>query len=108
MRLLVCHVVGASVQSLGEVDKILAKLEGAKHLVIANNSNAQQIYTASPHITIGELDEAAAVEVDQLAMGFTAFVEGGKSRLLRGKLGHWLKLSYEQLDAQGIAALVRT
>jgi hypothetical protein len=107
LRLVVCHVIGASAQSLGEVDKIISKLEGAKHLIIANNSNAQQINSASPHIQITELDEAAAVAVDQSALGFTSFIESSQSRLLRGKVAHWLRLSYEQLDAPKLVAAIR-
>lgn len=115
--LVVLHVLGPSIASLSEVGQATALIGGGlvRHLVVKNHINDTDydladdsryvdIFRALEPATINvpKLAEIAGERVQQAGLTFEEFASTNDSRMLRGKVRHWLNSVYAQFDRVGI------
>ncbi len=111
MRLSLLHVIGSSQASVDEIRAIQAKVAGAKHYLVVNRINDAKFEGLTDElrsigdgvVEIGKLDASANGQVDQLGVGFSAYVADlEKSETLRGYTRSWLKRTFVAYDAVGL------
>jgi hypothetical protein len=113
MRLSLLHVIGSNQASLDEIRAIRAKVAGAKHYLVVNHINDAKFEgltddlkkLADGVIEIGKLDASANGEIDQLGVGFSAYIGNQElSETKRGYARSWLKRAFAAYDAIGLKA----
>lgn len=113
MRLSLLHVIGSNQASIDEIRAIKAKVAGAKHYLVVNRINDAKFEgltddlkrQADGVIEIGQLNASANGEIDQLGVGFSAYIGNlERSETLRGYTRSWLKRVFAQYDAIGLKA----
>lgn len=98
LRISLLHVLGPATQSLDEVQLILSTLTGARYIPVANHIDDTVYATPPGTVIIPKLDGAASKDVDRTALPFSKYIESNESRLLRGKVRHWLQGVYANID----------
>lgn len=125
VNLALLHVLGPSVQSLGEVSAAAAAIGGgSKHFLVKNRISATTMFFewegpeskfAGPlsrmedrTITVPHLEDRAAEMSDSMGVSFLQFAENGSgSRILRGYVRAWLARVWGELERVGIADLCK-
>jgi len=110
LRISVVHVIGSNKASFDEVESTAKLVEGAKHHVLLNYTNDAKFTglpaTVRDPIEIRQLNQLAAVTVDQAGMGFAAFeANQNQSEVLRGYVRAWRKRASAAYDAKQLNAL---
>jgi len=123
MRLVVLHVLGASMVSIGEIATASKSLGGAKHLIVKNHASAtdfsewdkgpaQAIFAkySDVTITIDRLVDPAPKLLEMRAIeerggSFLSFInDPGESRMMRGRVNSWLSrvwAEFERVNVRG-------
>lgn len=113
MRLTLLHVIGSSQASIDEIKAIKAKVAGAKHYLVVNRINDAKFEgltddlkkQADGVIEIGQLNTSANGDIDQLGVGFSAYIGNlERSDTLRGYTRSWLKRGFAAYDSIGLKA----
>jgi hypothetical protein len=99
LRIVVLHVLGPSTQSLDEVKPVVAALNGARHIAVANHYNDTEFKAPDGAMNISKLDEMACAAVDKVALPFSEFVNSPASFVLRGKVRNWVADAFTQFNA---------
>lgn len=121
-QLLVFHVLGNNIASLGELKNTAALLAaGGDHVLVKNHANAgkffegdeatqaKYIHPINPTavIEIGNLDAIAAERVDKSNQSFSAFArDSNNSRVVRGLVAAWYADCAGTLDKIGFKNLL--
>lgn len=98
LRMIVLHVIGPDAQSLDEVTPMIAALNGARHIVVANHINDTEFKAPDGAIDIAKLDGLACKEIDTLGISFTDYVNTQKSFMSRGKTRNWVAAAFAEFD----------
>lgn len=98
-KITVLHILGSSQTSIGEVKTIMESIATSRYVAVANRINDTKFEFPAGSLDIPKLDERACEAVDGSSMAFNAFINSGASGVLKGKVAHWLKQVYGQLDA---------
>jgi hypothetical protein len=121
VNLALLHVLGPTVQSLGEIADAARTIGGgAKHYLVKNNSNGtgfelandpryrEQFARMGPvTIDVPQLTPVACSELDRHNLGFAAFAaDGTRSRMLRGYVRTWLDYVFAEFDRVGLGSLI--
>lgn len=110
----VLHVLGGSVASLGEIQKISERLVHAKHYLVKNHINDNSFFKWNPElqrlitggvIDIPKMDELASESVDAASQSFTDYAAADKSAVLCGYVRYWLSLVFPEFDKVGLNTL---
>lgn len=110
MNVTTMHVVGSTVQSLGEIEGAAKILAGSRHMIVKNHTNdaaffaglnvsTEALKAGTALIDIAKLDERATEYVEAAATSFAEYAKTGDSFVMKGKVGHWLKGVFAQYDA---------
>jgi hypothetical protein len=108
-NLVIFHILGPTITSLGEVLETTKIVEGAKYFLVKNYTNEARFFEWDPAITkaldglptisIPQLNEMAIEHIDQSAATFSSFINDGKnSFVLKGSTRHWLSQVYSEID----------
>lgn len=108
----VMHVIGSTMDSFGEIEATSKLLAGAKHCIVLNRNNGAEFFKGiddvarqalslgSSIIDVPMLDPRAMEHVDAASVPFGEFEKDPKfSFVMRGKVRHWEKQVFAQLDA---------
>ncbi|WP_154072300.1 hypothetical protein [Bradyrhizobium erythrophlei] len=108
----VMHVIGSTLASFGEIEQTSQILTGAKHCIVLNRNNSAEFFkgiddVARQALSLGTsvidvpmLDPRAMEHVDSASVPFGDFEKDPKySFVMRGKVRHWEKQVFTQLDA---------
>jgi hypothetical protein len=125
--LVLMHVLGPSVQSLGEVSAAAARIGGgSRHILVKNHISdvtggyfewdgadskfAAVLAQMEPQtVVVPHLAERACETVDKLGVGFTDFCrDAGQSRMLRGYVRTWLTSTWADFDKVGLGGLAKS
>lgn len=117
------HVLGPSVQSLGEVPEAAAAIGGgSRHFIVKNyisettgyfdwdspaSKLADVFVQLAPHtVTVPHLEDRAGETIDKLGASFDFFSrDAGQSRMLRGLVRTWLDNVWKDFDKIGLGQL---
>ncbi len=123
MGMVLLHVLGPSVQSLGEVPEIVDAIGGgSQHFLIKNYISADTSYfdwdgEGSPYaqvlarmedktIIVPHLEDRASELIDKRGTSFAEFArDPTQSRILRGNVRGWLAAVHREFDKVGLNAL---
>lgn len=96
--MIVLHVLENSQVSLAEVKALTDRLAGVRYVPVANRKNGAAFDFELPagSIEIPMLDAKACAAVDEASLPFSGYVKSGASRVLGGKVDHWLGLVFAQ------------
>lgn len=108
----VMHVIGSTMDSFGEIEATSKQLTGSKHCIVLNRNNSAEFFKGiddvarqafslgSAVIDVPMLDPRAMEHVDAASVPFGEFEKDPKySFVMRGKVRHWEKQVFAQLDA---------
>ena len=108
----VMHVIGSTLTSFREIEGTSKILTGAKHCIVLNRNNSAEFFkgideVAREALSLGTavidvpmLDPRAMEHVDAASVPFGEFEKDPKySFVMRGKVRHWEKQVFAQLDA---------
>jgi dethiobiotin synthetase len=120
--LVLLHVIGPNVASLGEVMETAAQIGGgSKHFIVKNHINEgefsefdqdkrfAEMFAKMRDATIGvpHLAAEAAAAVQRDGCSFTDFAkDASKSRVLRGYVFDWLTATFREFDRVGLGTLI--
>ena len=111
MRLVLLHVIGPNMASMGEIEKIAGELDGAKIIQVLNHTNADANFgkiDPANAMAVPYLEEDATAEVDMLGVPFAKFRgDATKSRVLRGYVEAWENDVFAGFDRAGIGAMLK-
>jgi hypothetical protein len=110
MNVTTMHVIGSTVQSLGEIESAAKILAGSRHFIVKNHLNDAAFFAGlnvstdalkagTALIDIAKLDERATEYVEAAGTSFSDYAKTGDSFVMKGKVGHWLKGVFAQYDA---------
>jgi len=119
MGLALLHVLGPTVQSLGEVPEAAAAIGGgSKHFLVKNrvsvtagyfdwdtDSRFTEVFRVSEHITVNvpHLEDMACELTDKFGVSYADFSRDPKqSRMLRGYVRSWLDAVWRDFDKIGL------
>ena len=127
IRMIVMHVIGPTIASLGEVGEVMARIGGGavRHVLVKNHYNdtryrvandpryAEALKAAGPStINIPQLVATATEEIQQQRVGFAQFIKGQdlmnqplpkkNSRMLVGYTAKWLAEVWSEFERVGI------
>lgn len=122
--LVLLHVLGPSVQSLGEVPATRDRIGGgSRHILVKNHISdtaggyfewdgvdskfAAVLAQMEPQtVTVPHLADRACETIDKLGVGFSDFCrDNNQSRMLRGYVGSWLGATWKDFDKVGLGKL---
>lgn len=105
-NLIVIHVLGNTLDSIGEVKSIIESIATAKYISIGNHINDTKYDYPAEAVNIPMLRAKATEMVDFEELSFTKFIQGGKSLktgqqispTLSGYVRTWLGLVFAEYD----------
>jgi hypothetical protein len=123
MVLVILHVIGPNVASIGEVSETARQIGGgSKHFIVKNHVAGEDTFAdfekdarfaemfanmQEATINVPQLIAEGAGAVQREGMGFMAFArDAGKSRITRGYVFDWLAATFRELDRVGLGDLV--
>jgi hypothetical protein len=101
VKVIVLHVLGASLASQDEIKPITAAIAGSTYISVVNRIN-DTTFTVAGAIDIPKLDERATEAVDSAGCSFADYTTSEASFVLRGYVKHWLERVYKQFDAANL------
>jgi hypothetical protein len=123
MVLVILHVIGPNVASIGEVSETARQIGGgSKHYIVKNHVTGEDTFAdfeqdprfaemfanmQEATINVPQLIAEGAGAVQREGMGFIAFArDAAKSRITRGYVFDWLAATFRELDRVGLGDLV--
>lgn len=130
MNLAILHVLGGSVASLNEIAAISKKIgAGARHFLVRNDNDDAGLGDLADDpryvellgrmqpvtVNVSRLTKEANTRIQQIGVGFSAFVRGEgpgaqpakHPRMLMGLVKTWLKTVWSEFDRVGLGELVK-
>ena len=121
VKMVLLHVLGPTITSIGEISAAAAKIGGVKHLLVKNHisrdsqyfdwdtgdSEVRSILSAmtSMMIDLPNLDARAVEVIEKRGGSFLNFIDDkAQSRILRGNVKTWLETSWKEFDRVGVLA----
>jgi hypothetical protein len=108
LNLILIHVLGPTVNSIGEIASIAEKLGGgAKHFLVKNHINDTTFFDyvdalknmSDVTVVVPQLVEVATETVQKLGTSFRSFsADPQQSRILRGRVTTWLGQVWKEFD----------
>ncbi len=103
LNLVILHVLGATVESLKEIEATASIIAGCRYFLVTNHINdtayfgwgnpeaAAAMAMSEAVIDVTKLDSLACEHVDKASVSFNDFVANqDNSMVMRGKVRHWL------------------
>jgi cellulose biosynthesis protein BcsQ len=104
-NLVVVHVLGNTLDSVGEIKSITESISSSKYVSVANHINNTKYDFPVEALNIPMLPAKAAEVVDESNTSFTKFIQSDKSPVLRGHTKHWLGLVFAEFDSAKLNVL---
>lgn len=112
-NLVVVHVLGNTLDSIGEIKSILESIANSKYVQIGNHINDTKYDYPAEALNIPMLRAKATEVVDFEELSFTNFIKGGKSLktglqispTLSGYVRTWLALVFAEYDSAKLNVL---
>jgi hypothetical protein len=109
LDLILIHVIGPTVNSVGEIEATAKRIGGgAKHLIVKNHINdAAFLLLKEADLSIPQLAEIATETVQKSGQSFRDFSKDpNQSRMLRGKVVAWLQQVWAEFEKINVKRLV--
>jgi hypothetical protein len=119
VKMVLLHVLGPTITSIGEIAAAAAKIAGVKHLLVKNHiskdsqyfdwdtgdSEVRSILTAMVPMMIDlpNLDARAVEVIEKRGGSFLNYIDDKEqSRILRGNVRTWLETCWKEFDRVGV------